>query len=78
MLELQEARSGIRPQEFALLAAIYKTAVMAPWFSRDEQQRKQFARYVITTFREGMTDPYELKAHCMDVAKQRFSQPNAH
>lgn len=78
MLELQEAKSGLGRQQFAILAAIYKTAIMAPWFSRDEAERKQFARYVITTFRDGMTDPYQLKAHCLDVARERFSQPKSH
>ena len=75
MLDVQEEKTVIRPEEFAALVEIYKTALKQPWFAQDEDQKKQFARYVILTFRSGMTNPYHLKAHCLEVAKERYSAP---
>jgi hypothetical protein len=75
MLDVQHETSVIRPEEFAALVDIYKTALAQPWFAHDEDQKKQFAKYVILTFRGGMTNPYELKAHCLEVAKECYSAP---
>jgi hypothetical protein len=75
MLDVQEERSVIRPEEFAALVDVYKCALAQPWFAHGEDQKKQFAKHVILTFRGGMTNPYELKAHCLEVAKERYSAP---
>ena len=75
MLDMQEGKTVIQPEEFSALVDIYKTALAQPWFTRAEDGKKEFARYVIMTFRGGMTHPYHLKAHCLEVAKERFSTP---
>lgn len=71
-------RPVIGPTEFAVLVKVYNEALAEPWFATDESQRHQFRRYIIAKFREGMTDTAELMAHCLEVARLRFSTVKLH
>ncbi|UVC08997.1 hypothetical protein IHQ71_28465 [Rhizobium sp. TH2] len=69
----QEGASVIRPEDFSAMVEIYKAAILEPSFTQDEEERKRFAKLVISAYRNGMHNYHELRAYARELAREQFS-----
>jgi len=62
------------PDQLAVMRAVYNAVVSEPWFSTSPEKKRQFASFVINSYRLGMVAPDRLQAYCRVAAEQRFSE----
>ncbi|NEI74464.1 hypothetical protein GR212_33480 [Rhizobium lusitanum] len=63
-----------RPDELAMLQAIFNEIIERPWFDLNEFSREAFATQVIQLYRSGSTDFDELKELSILTARAYFSR----
>jgi hypothetical protein len=63
----------MQPQELDLVQGVFKAIIAEPWFHRSTTHEKEFAAFIIRTFREGLTDRERLMSYSRLVAREWFS-----
>jgi hypothetical protein len=63
---------ALTPQELELVQGIFKAIVAEPWFTRSRENERDFAKLILLTYREGITDPERLMNCCRAAAETRF------
>ena len=63
----------IRPEQFATIKHVYDTVTAEKWFTPSSRRREQFAAYLMDAYRNGLTDPFELRSLGRAAARERFS-----
>jgi hypothetical protein len=62
-----------RPKQFDAVKSVYDSVTAEAWFTRSQRRREQFATYLIDAYRNGLTDPFELRTLGRAAARERFS-----
>lgn len=66
--------SGVfRPEEFEVVKQVFESVTSEEWFIRSEKRREQFATYLLDAYRNGLTDPFELRTLGRAAARERFA-----
>lgn len=63
----------IRPEQFDTIKTVYDAVTAEAWFAPSSRRREQFAAYLLEAYRNGLTDPFELKTLGRAAARERFS-----
>jgi hypothetical protein len=70
----KEANKGVfRPEQFNVVKQVFDSVTSEDWFTHSEKRREQFATYLLEAYRNGLTDPFELKTLSRAAARERFS-----
>ncbi|MBX9458877.1 MAG: hypothetical protein KL863_24125 [Rhizobium sp.] len=62
-----------RPEEFEVVKQVFESVTSEEWFIRSEKRREQFASYLLDAYRNGLTDPFELRTLGRAAARERFA-----
>ena len=63
----------IRPEQFETIKHVYDVVTAEEWFTASSKRREQFAAYLMEAYRNGLTDPFELKTLGRAAARERFA-----
>ena len=75
-MELSGLTSGVmNPDEFSLVQEVYDTISSETWFVSSPAKRQQFAAYVLSVYRRGVSDPTRLWSQCRAAAAVQFVEP---
>ena len=70
----REASKGVfRPEQFEVVKQVYDAVTSEEWFTHSEKRREQFASYLLEAYRNGLTDPFELRTLSRAAARERFA-----
>ena len=70
---MEQPDTIIRPEDFSAMVEIYKAAILEPSFTQVEEERKRFAKLVISAYRNGMHNRHDLRAYALELAREQFS-----
>jgi hypothetical protein len=69
-----EVNKGVfRPDQFQVVKQVYESVTSEAWFTHSEKRREQFATYLLDAYRNGLTDPFELRTLGRAAARERFA-----
>jgi hypothetical protein len=69
-----EANRGVfRPEQFEVVKQVYDSVTSEAWFIHSEKRREQFATYLLDAYKNGLTDPFELRTLGRAAARERFA-----
>ena len=63
----------IRPEQFDAIKDVYDAVTAEKWFTPSSRRREQFATYLMEAYRNGLTDPFELRTLGRAAARERFA-----
>lgn len=70
----REASHGVfRPEQFEAVRQVFDSITSEDWFTQSEKRREQFATYLLDAYRNGLTDPFELRTLGRAAARERFA-----
>lgn len=70
----REASHGVlRPEQFEGVRQVFDSITSEDWFTQSEKRREQFATYLLDAYRNGLTDPFELRTLGRAAARERFA-----
>ena len=70
---LDPASCVIRPEQFETIKHVYELVTAEEWFTPSSKRREQFAAYLMEAYRNGLTDPFELRTLGRAAARERFA-----
>lgn len=70
---LEAALCVIRPEQFETIKHVYDSVTAETWFTPSSRRREQFAVYLMEAYRNGLTDPFELRTLGRAAARERFA-----
>jgi hypothetical protein len=70
---LDAAPCVIRPEQFETIKHVYELVTAEEWFTPSSKRREQFAAYLMEAYRNGLTDPFELRTLGRAAARERFA-----
>jgi len=62
----------LQPYEVETVQGVFKTVTTLPWFDRTPANERDFAAFVLRSYRDGIADPDRLTNFCIDTALVRF------
>lgn len=70
---VEATRCVIRPEQFDAIKDVYDAVTAEKWFTPSSRRREQFATYLMEAYRNGLTDPFELRTLGRAAARERFA-----
>jgi len=64
------------PVELSAIRAVYDDIIAQPWFSRDPEARKAFARYLLDAYPGGIYRPELDRPILESVAREHYGRPD--
>lgn len=70
----REYTKGVfRPEQFEVVKQVFDSVTSEVWFTHSEKRREQFAVYLLDAYKNGLTDPFELKTLGRAAARERYA-----
>lgn len=70
---LEATACVIRPEQFETIKHVYDAVTAEEWFTPSSKRREQFAAYLMEAYRNGLTDPFELRTLGRAAAREHFA-----
>lgn len=61
------------PEQFDVVKQVYDSVTSEAWFTPSQKRREEFASCLLEAYRNGLTDPFELKTLGRAAARERFT-----
>ncbi len=75
MLSLALSHGILGSEDLKIVQDVFERVSSEPWFTLQDDQRDEFARYILRMYRRGVVIPEKLEALCLIAAKTHFSSP---
>ena len=59
--------------QFNLVRSVFRNITSEDWFVVDPRQRQKFGTEVILAFQSGLVDEFDLHAHCLQIAREKYA-----
>jgi hypothetical protein len=70
----REQTEGVfSPEQFEVVKQVFDSVTSEAWFTHSEKRREQFAVYLLDAYKNGLTDPFELKTLGRAAARERYA-----
>lgn len=75
MISLPLSHGILGSEDLKIIQGVFERVSSEPWFTLQDEQRDEFARFVLRMYGRGVIIPEKLEALCLIAAKERFSSP---
>lgn len=72
MTPFEIGRGVYQPEQLAAMQKVYAEITSEPWFSKSDDAKKSFAKYLMEHFPDGSYDPMKDRSAIEDAARKYF------